>query len=559
MENLAAKQVPDEVLRDFIVEANELIDQVNNDLLEIELGNCGEEQINRILRAFHTIKGTSSFLKIKESTKIAHTIEELINELRRLKIKPGPKVIDVLYNTIDWYRKLTIALENQNAYDKNIKNLLNDIQNSLCAVVHHSAYNVPISSDHEDLESSFKLSKITENTIRINVENLDTLISLASELVLEKNRLLGIIRNLHKKKNCNDETSKLENLYITLGYIGNEVQEILTQTRMVPISQIFRKFHRFVRDLSREKHKSIELLFGKEDPRIDRSFCEIINDLLVHLLRNAVDHGIETPEIRRAKGKPERGTIRLSAYQNGNHITIEVQDDGMGISPAIILQNAIQKEIISATKAKRMTDKEILNLIFKPDFTTLTVASQISGRGIGLDVVKTNIFKLNGTIDIDTKVDWGTKFIISFPVTLKILAGLAIKVVDEYFIIPAYAYYDILKLSECVIQESDGQKKLRYKNSQIPLISLAELLNISDGELHKEKYVIVVAMVEKRIGLIVTELFIHEETVVKSTIATKSKVPYTSGTTIRSNGQMALILDINKIIDWGYQEEVAGF
>jgi two-component system chemotaxis sensor kinase CheA len=557
MENLATKQVPDEVLSDFIIEANELIDQVNNNLLEIELGNCGEEQINRILRAFHTIKGTSSFLKIKESTKIAHTIEDLINELRRLKIRPSSEVIDVLYNTVDWYRKLIVALENQNAYDKNIKNLLNDIQNSLCAVENNSADNIPVPSDREDLESSFKLSKITENTIRINVENLDTLISLASELVLEKNRLLSVIRSLNKKKNCNDEISKLENLYITLGYIGSEVQEILTQTRMVPISQIFRKFYRFVRDLSREKHKSIDLVFGKEDPRIDRSFCEIINDLLVHLLRNAVDHGIETPEIRRTKGKPERGTIHLSAYQNGNHITIEVQDDGMGISPAIILQNAIQKEIISATKADQMTDKEILNLIFKPDFTTLTVASQISGRGIGLDVVKTNISKLNGTIDLDTKVDCGTKFTISFPVTLKILAGLAIKVVDEYFIIPAYAYYDILKLSECVIQESSGQKKLRYKNSQIPLISLAELLNISDGESQKEKYVIVVAMAEKRIGLIVTELFIHEETVVKSTVATKSKVPYTSGTTIRSNGQMALILDINKIIEWGYQEEVA--
>jgi len=557
MENLVAKQVPDEVLNDFIIEANELIDQVNNDLLDIELGNCSEEQINRILRAFHTIKGTSSFLKIKESTQIAHTIEDLISELRRHKIRPSPEVIDVLYNTIDWYRKLIIALENQSEYDKNIKNLLNDIQNLRGTVENNSGYHVPVSSDREDLELSFKLSKITKNTIRINIENLDTLISLASELVLEKNRLLSIIRSLNKKKNCNEETSKLENLYITLGYIGNEVQEILIQTRMVSISQIFRKFYRFVRDLSREKHKSIDLVFGKDDPKIDRSFCEIINDLLVHLLRNAIDHGIETPEIRRAKGKPERGTIHLSAYQNGNHITIEVQDDGIGISPAIILQNAIQKEIISATKANQMTDKEILNLIFKPDFTTLTVASQISGRGIGLDVVKTNISKLNGTIDIDTKVDWGTKFIISFPVTLKILAGLAIKVVDEYFIIPAYAYYDILKLSECVIQESGGQKKLRYKNSQIPLISLAELLNISDGELLKDKYVIIIAMAEKRIGLIVTELFIHEETVVKSTVATKSKVPYTSGTTIRNNGQMALILDINKIIELGYQEEVA--
>ncbi len=557
MSNIIEEKYSDEVMKDFIFETGELIDQAYEDLLGVESGSDWEEKVNRLYRTFHTIKGTSSFLDLEKSTILAHVIENLINKIHQFKIRPDNEIMDIFFNVLEWYKNLIDAVINQTEYDGDIANIIERVEQFS---INENEVSSEIQPVREEIISTTKpdTTQIKNvDTFRIGIEKLDTIIGLASELLLEKNKLLSLIRRFHKDKSYIKERQILENLYISLGYISTEIQDIITQVRLVPIAQLFKKYTRLVQVLSRMSSKSIGLEIGKENPKVDRSLTDIIDNLLIHLIRNAVDHGIEVPEVRLKKGKPEKGTIYLSACQNGSHITLEIQDDGIGINPKKILKIAIHDGIISPEKAQKMTRKEIINLIFKPGFSTASQVSEISGRGIGMDVVQNCVRKLNGTIDIVTNNNKGTKFIITFPVTLKILSGLTLKESDEYFIIPSFSFYDMLKLSNCLIKKANSHTVFLYKGSPVPLYFLKDLLDIPGSRGQSDaKFVIILAAAEKRIGLAVSDIFFQEETVVKTAETHSERTPFITGTTVRSNGQIALILDIQRLVDFSDQKQL---
>jgi two-component system chemotaxis sensor kinase CheA len=557
MENTVVENCSDEVMNDFIMETGDLINQAYEDLLDVSSEKEWEEKIGRLYRTFHTIKGTSSFLNIEKCTLLAHVIETLINRVRKSKSKPDKEIIDIFFNVVEWYKNFIDALANKMDYNDDISGLIDRIEQFSTTEKTEAPENGLIIQDNSFLTTEETNRKKGIDTFRIGINELDTISNLSSDLLLEKNKLLSLIRQFQRESSHPSETQILEDLYISLGYISTEIQEIITQTRMYPIARLFRKYTRYVQVLSRMRNKSIRLHIGDGNPNVDRCLTDIIDDILIHLIRNAVDHGIETSELRRKMGKSATGTIKISAYRNGNHVNLVFEDDGAGFNYDTILKKAMRDGIVTKAEAARLGKKEIINLIFKPGFTTSPELSEISGRGIGMEVVQANIRKLNGTIDISSRQHIGTNISITFPVTLKILSGLTLKESGEYFIIPSFSFYDMLKLSKCRIEKIDRRTYFSYEDSPLPLYYLRELLDIPvSGEQTDEKYIIILAAAEKRVGLVVSDIFFQEETVVKTSGNRSERTPFLTGTTIRNNGQVALILDIQRLMDFSEQREL---
>lgn len=552
-------ELPEELLDEFIIEANDLLQTLNNDILSLELEDNNQELINTIMRAFHTIKGNAGLIGQEQLSTIAHRAEDILTQIRDNRLEPANDVIDVLLEVADFIKNSIDDLKERknNTYDTStLENRLDQIIGTVPEPAQKPQPSGEKKTASQKPEKAHHLK--TEQTIRVDVERLDNLMNLAGELILEKNRLLQITENLKHKYNGVKEVNDLDGLNNTLGYITTEVQESVMKMRMLPISNVFRKFPRLVRDLARDKEKEVELLMEGEDTELDRSVIEAIGDPLVHILRNAIDHGIELPAVRRKKGKPARGAIKMSAYQEGNHIVIQVKDDGAGIDPEKIVAKALEKNIITPEAARSLSKRAIVNLIFEPGFSTASVVTDVSGRGVGMDVVHSNISKLNGTVEIDTEVDKGTTFTIKLPLTLTIITGMVVKVYDELYIIPLNSITDTVKLNDFKVSTIKGQEVIHLRDLIIPLVRLSEKLNVPPVEgRQSDKYVVVVAIAEKYIGLVVSELFNQEETVVKPLGNILGKVPYIAGASIRGDGRISLILDISEMVELLTRKKVA--
>ena len=401
----------------------------------------------------------------------------------------------------------------------------------------------------KDAITRLKEIRQRDNTIRVDVERLDELLNIASELVLGRNRLAQVSSEFALEYEGTKLSRDLAEATRQIDLMMNELQLVVMKTRMVKIGKVFNRFPRVVRDLSKESEKNVKLELKGEETELDKTLIEEINDPLVHLIRNSIDHGIEPPEVRKKAGKDTSGTITLSAEHEGNHIIITIEDDGKGIDPEIIKEKAISKGLISKEKAKELTVNDAYNLIFLPGFSTAEVVTNISGRGVGMDVVKTNVTKLRGLINIESKVGAGTKIIIKLPLTLAIIPGMIVKVNEQSMVIPLNSIIEVVRVHLDNINTISGREVIRMRDSVIPLLGIDELLSgVSYREDKVWQYVVVVGIAEKRFGIKVDHLIGQKEIVIKSLGTYLGTIEGIAGSTILGDGTVIMILDIGELI-----------
>lgn len=379
-------------------------------------------------------------------------------------------------------------------------------------------------------------------SVRVDIERLDSLLNLVGELVINKTRLeqIGLTHRL------NDLVETIE----LMDRITTDLQAVVMKVRMVPVGQVFNRFPRMVRDLSRDLKKEVNLIIQGEETELDRTVIDEIGDPLVHLLRNAIDHGVESPAERKAKGKNPVGEIKLIARHEGNNVIILVEDDGKGINPDIIKAKAVEKGVINQADADKLDNAEAVRLLFLPGFSTAETITDVSGRGVGMDAVKTKIEALGGMVDIETKVNEGSKFKIRLPLTLAIIQALLVKIYEEIYAIPLSSIDSTINITPSDIKTIQNQEVILLRGQIIPIIRLAEKLNVprNNTAAQEELFVVIVHMGDRRAGIIVDTLIGQQEIVIKSLGKLLAGIKIIAGATILGNGQVALILDVGSII-----------
>ncbi len=588
-----------ELLEDFLVEAFEMIEEMDQDLIELENNPDDLDLLNKIFRVAHTIKGSGSFLNFDKLTHLTHHMEAVLDKARKGDLRITPEIMDVILESVDAMKAIleyirdhgedsspdveiesivkkldaivngemvpadeegekeaseqksnskleNISIENIDDIDVSelspeeldavLEKLVEDIntppeesaQNEeksqseekpqaneekneeKKAPVQKSQSkpankeNKPVSKEEQKKEIKKQLVSTKEQTIRVDVKRLDQLMNLIGELVLAKNRLIKIYNDVEERYEGEKFLEELNQVVSSISIVTTDLQIAVMKTRMLPIGKVFNKFPRLVRDLSRELGKKVKLIIEGEETELDKSIIEEIGDPLVHMIRNAVDHGIEPPEERRKKGKPEEGTIWLKAYNEGNMIVIEIKDDGKGMDPEILKKKAIEKGIITPQEAENMSDKEAFMLIFKPGFSTAEKVTNVSGRGVGMDVVKTNIEQLNGIIEIDSVPGKGTTIKLKIPLTLAIIQALLVASQEDLFAVPLSNVIETVRIVEEDIYTIEGKSVLKLRDEVLPLVNMADIFEIEKIlEPEKYLYVVILGLGATKIGLIV--------------------------------------------------------
>lgn len=383
-------------------------------------------------------------------------------------------------------------------------------------------------------------NKVAQKSVRVDIDRLDSLMNLVSELIIIKTRMDDLSEN-DTKENMNDTIEYLER-------ITTNLNEAVMKVRMVPVERVFNRFPRLVRDLSKELGKEIELQMSGEETEVDRTVIDEIGDPLLHLIRNSLDHGVEKPDVRVKKGKPAQGTVILKAYPDGNNVVIEVGDDGAGINDEKVAKKAIEKGLITQHEADMMSVDDRISLLFRPGFSTAEVVSDVSGRGVGLDVVKSKIEAINGVVEVETVRDQGSKFIIRLPLTLAIIHALLIRLGTETYAIPLSSISEIITIESNAIRDVQGQDVVLFREKTLPIVDLKKFLGINDENTDRELTVVVIRKGMKQAGVIVDSLIGQQEIVIKSLGSFLGTIQYLSGATILGDGSISLIIDTNALI-----------
>ncbi|MDD5607399.1 MAG: chemotaxis protein CheA [Ignavibacterium sp.] len=595
-----------EIVESFIVETKEILEKLDVDLVEMEKRPDDTELLNSVFRHFHTIKGTSSFLGLDKLTGVTHKGEDILNKLRKGEAILTSDIMDALLKAFDKMKSLLYSIEEFQNEDVEVKNTIKELTSLISTLenggkVTEAKKNVKKSNkagkksetvktkkndsesikqveseeeitsleEAEDAEDEQEqelvktepkrsdenklkpeITKKVENSIRVDVERLDELLNIVSELVLGRNRLAQVNSEFALENEGTKFSRDLFDATKQIDLMTNELQLVVMKTRMIKIGKVFNKFPRLVRDLSREANKQINIVIKGEETELDKTLIEEINDPLVHLVRNSVDHGIETPDKRKELGKNPTGTLTLSAEHEGNNIIITIEDDGKGIDPEVIKNKAVSKGLISAERARELSKQEILNLIFLPGFSTAEVVTNISGRGVGMDVVKTNVTKLRGIINVDSTTGAGTKIIVKLPLTLAIIPGMIVKVRDQSIVIPLNTVLEVLRVHRENIYSINQKPVIKMRDSVLPLVSVEKILFGSEDQDEDKiwQYVVVVGIAEKRYGIEVDGLVGQKEVVIKSLGNYFGKIQGIAGSTIMGDGSVVMIVDINELL-----------
>ncbi|MGG2409446.1 chemotaxis histidine kinase/response regulator CheAY2 [Helicobacter pylori] len=649
-----------EIMEDFLIEAFEMNEQLDQDLVELEHNPEDLDLLNRIFRVAHTIKGSSSFLNLNILTHLTHNMEDVLNRARKGEIKITPDIMDVVLRSIDLMKTLLVTIRDtgsdtnngkENEIEEAVKQLQaitsqnlegakegtkeapkkeagkeaekenteeNQENKAKAPTAENSASDNPLADEPDldyanmsaeeveaeierllnkrqeadkerraqkkqeakpkqevapkaetpktetpkapktetkakakaDTEENKAPSIGVEQTVRVDVRRLDHLMNLIGELVLGKNRLIRIYGDVEERYDGEKFLEELNQVVSSISAVTTDLQLAVMKTRMQPVGKVFNKFPRMVRDLSRELGKSIELIIEGEETELDKSIVEEIGDPLIHIIRNSCDHGIEPLEERRKLNKPETGKVQLSAYNEGNHIVIKISDDGKGLDPVMLKEKAIEKGVISERDAEGMSDREAFNLIFKPGFSTAKVVSNVSGRGVGMDVVKTNIEKLNGIIEIDSEVGVGTTQKLKIPLTLAIIQALLVGVQEEYYAIPLSSVLETVRISQDEIYTVDGKSVLRLRDEVLSLVRLSDIFKVDAIlESNSDVYVVIIGLADQKIGVIVDYLIGQEEVVIKSLGYYLKNTRGIAGATVRGDGKITLIVDVGAMMD----------
>ena len=686
------------IVGEFITESREHLESLESQLLQLEKNPEDEELLNAIFRAFHTIKGSSSFLGLVQITELSHKLENVLDKLRKKQLKVTPEIIDLIFQGVDILKgfiediatgredkiqricsykveeveefagKLEKVIqkpeikkigEKKDTFEKKdkeeekqvfltaaaqylstIKECIEGLEKNpsdfdLIDALFRAVHSLKSSSNYmklsqieslmeeeekvlqrvreekktltpgilnglklvyelliklvEDFEkgrkSQVKIEEAVEKirgvfeekdrdfqksftretpppkefaqrTIRVPEFRLDQLMNLVGELVINRSTFQSI---LHKLENgleishLSQVKNEIKEAVQTMRRITNELQMTVTELHMLPIKNLFGRFPRLVRDISREKGKKIKLEISGEETQLDKMMIEKLQDPLVHLIRNAIDHGIETPEEREAKGKKPFGTIKLSASQEGESVVIEISDDGRGMDPDFIREVAVKKGILPEEKAKVLSRKECLELIFMPGFSTAKKVTDLSGRGVGMDVVKDAVKKLKGEIDIQTQIDKGTTFIIKLPLTLAIVNVLLVETGKQIFALPISSIKETVKLPQDRISKVFKEKVTLLREELLGIVDLKNLLQIPDGKGSKKEReesipIVVISAGGKNLGLAVDALHKQEEIVIKPFEGIIADIPGITGATVMGDGKVILILDPGELI-----------
>lgn len=628
-----------EITEDFLIEAFEMVDQLDQDLVELESNPEDLELLNRIFRVAHTIKGSSSFLNFDILTNLTHNMEDVLNKARRGELKITPDVMDVVLLSIDLMKALLQAIRDSGTDANSGIDITNAVQ-KLQAISGNSGgessattetkseekpaesgiakdSDNPLSDEPEKDYSNMSAQEVeaeierllkkrqeadkqmraqkrangqaveiqapkapeaetkttpsatkqaqkpdakkddgktvatsVEQTVRVDVRRLDHLMNLIGELVLGKNRLIKIYGDVEERYDGEKFLEELNQVVSSISSVTTDLQLAVMKTRMQPVGKVFNKFPRMVRDLSRELKKNIDLIITGEETELDKSVVEEIGDPLIHLIRNSCDHGVEPAEVRKSIGKPEVGRVDLKAYNEGNHIVIEIADDGKGLDADLLKQKAIEKGLLSEKEADSMSEKEAFSIIFKPGFSTAKSISNVSGRGVGMDVVKTNVEKLNGIIEVDSEKGVGTTFKLKIPLTLAIMQALLVGAQEEYYAIPLSSVIETVRIGQDEIYSVDGKSVLRLRNEVLSLVRLADIFGVDSVlESTSEVYVVIIAIAEQKIGVIVDYLIGQEEVVIKSLGYYLKNTQGIAGATVRGDGKITLIVDVAAMME----------
>lgn len=653
----------EEIIDDFITEAEESLDKIDPLFVELEEKGYDSELMNGIFRSVHTIKGAAGFLGFQDIVDVSHKTESLLKKLRDGDLSVSSSLITLILKSVDMLKALLQIIKSKGERPADMDSLLGELDSTLVAATADAASGEPPAAEptmqeavdlavsetarewpednirlsdevpappleeapetepvagetapqdnaaeiHEEASMAEAVSmaidsvlavddgaavektsvatpvkaaaKVPEvaapasdkpeiqkraqaqptksvmQTLRVDVDRIDKVMNLTGEIVLVRNRLLNIAGYLDQKYAGDDHVDGLQESVSFLDLITADLQLGVMKMRMQPIKKVFGKFPRLVRDISQNLGKDVHLSISGEDTEVDRTVIERIGDPLVHIIRNAIDHGIESIAERQSKGKPTKGVVEISAYQQGSQIVIEVSDDGRGINVPAIRAKALQNGLISEEEAQRMTDKEAINLIFTAGFTTVEVASELSGRGVGMDVVKTNIAKLNGYVDIMTTEDVGTTLRISIPLTLAIIQALMIRTGGVQYAIPLGVIEETIKITQDDIDNVTGQPVLKIRDRVFTMAELTDVLNTPRPE-HElgDRYVLVIAVGDRHFCIAVDELLGQEEVVIKAIDGIDTDTTGILGATITGEGKIVLILDPS-----GMSRVVAGF
>ncbi len=647
-----------EIMEDFLIEAFEMNEQLDQDLVELEHNPEDLDLLNRIFRVAHTIKGSSSFLNLNILTHLTHNLEDVLNRARKGEIKITPDIMDVVLRSIDLMKTLLVTIRDtgsdtnngkENEIEEAVKQLQaitsqnlesaketsgaketpkeeakeeikekakEEVKANKTPTAENPASDNPLADEPDldyanmsaeeveaeierllnkrqeadkerraqkkqeakqevtptkepsktetpkapktetkaktkaDTEENKAPSIGVEQTVRVDVRRLDHLMNLIGELVLGKNRLIRIYGDVEERYDGEKFLEELNQVVSSISAVTTDLQLAVMKTRMQPVGKVFNKFPRMVRDLSRELGKSIELIIEGEETELDKSIVEEIGDPLIHIIRNSCDHGIEPLEERKRLNKPETGKVQLSAYNEGNHIVIKISDDGKGLDPVMLKEKAVEKGVISERDAEGMSDREAFNLIFKPGFSTAKVVSNVSGRGVGMDVVKTNIEKLNGIIEIDSEVGVGTTQKLKIPLTLAIIQALLVGVQEEYYAIPLSSVLETVRISQDEIYTVDGKSVLRLRDEVLSLVRLSDIFKVDAIlESNSDVYVVIIGLADQKIGVIVDYLIGQEEVVIKSLGYYLKNTRGIAGATVRGDGKITLIVDVGAMMD----------
>lgn len=541
-----------DLVQDFILETEEIIEALDHDLVELETRKDDLDLLNKIFRGAHTMKGASSFLGFDKMSSVTHHAEEILNKLRKNEITVTPGIMDILLEFVDSTKTIVVDIK-EGTNNADVTDLINRLKLANDGKLpdsggRPSAGGGVSAAPQKNVEQVKKAAMSIEQTIRVDVSRLDSLMNLVGELVLSRNRIGQISGDLEKKFEGEFLIEQLMETTSQIGLITTELQLAVMKTRMVPIGKVFNKFPRMVRDLCRDMGKDVDLVIAGEETELDKSVVEEIGDPLIHMIRNSVDHGVEHPDVRRKKGKPDKGTVNLSAYHEGNHIVVEIKDDGAGMDAEVLKMKAVEKGVITADEAKNMDPEAAYGLVFKPGFSTAAKITDVSGRGVGMDVVKTNIEKLNGIINIESELGVGTRFRLKLPLTLAIIQALLVDISGEIFAIPLVSVIETVRIKETEIHSFEGREVLKLRDSVLSLIRLDEIYELQES-LDDDIYVVVVGLAEKRLGFVVNKLVGQEEIVIKSLGDYLSGNEGIAGATIMGDGRVRLIIDVAGVME----------
>lgn len=586
-----------ELLEGFLTETTELLEKLDDDLVALEKTPSDTDLLNQIFRSIHTVKGASSFLGFDLLVRVTHKTEDVLNRLRKGELLVTPEIMDVVLEATDLVKTLVADIKAGEIIDREI----DETVNKLIPLLSEQAQQPPaepaaVETGHEppavEVQPTSPEQPVAQpeppspaaalppvapaapaakktpppkpadkggddlsdsSTVRVDVKRLDDLMNQVGELVLERNRMIQLNQDLQGGSSDHilfgEEFGKLTK---RMNFVTSELQMQVLKMRMIPVEKVFKKFPRIVRSLSRDLGKEVDLQIFGEETELDRSVVDEIGDPLIHLIRNAMDHGLETPEERLAAGKPRTGTLVLAAVHEGNSIIISIKDDGRGIDTERVGRKAIEKGLITEEQLAAMSQREMFDLIFLPGFSTKDKASDLSGRGVGMDVVKTNIKKLNGLIEIKSEKGLGSEFILRLPLTLAIIQSLLVEVEGEVYSIPLSSVLETLRVDQRQFHVVGAQEVLKLRESVLPLIRLEQVFKVQrTAERDDFCYVVVIGAADKRVGLVVTRLVGQQEVAIKSLGNYLANIPGIAGSTILGDGRVTLIVDPVGMIDSG--------